>query len=418
MRKPNWKRFSIHVKSFFSSPFVILGIILLTVMFILMYIIYISERNTDNTINTFFDAFWYTLVTITTVGYGDVTPSSTLGRIAGIFLLLFGVVTFGGVSGKVASMLFDQQLKKDRGLINLKSISGHFLICGWKPDFISILDGIFSANPDITPDRVVLVNNAPQEEADKVKAEKRFRGIKYLSGDYTDEATLLRANVKTAERVLVLADYSQNYSPLEIDSRTVLAILTIENLNPKIYTAAEILDSKFEKHLNLAKCDEIILSRDYERSLLVTASSGQGLSHVLRELITDVAGEGLVIGDIPKNYVGKTYKDFRRSLTGGRVLIGILENTGNFYSRRKEALAEAQKNPNMQSIVENLKKVKFLKSNEPVLTPPDDYVISLNSKAIYVCGHKSLWEHSAIENHNSDAIEQPVSTDPAVLQNL
>ena len=216
---------------------------------------------------------------------------------------------------------------------------------------------------------------------------------------------------------LVLADYSQNFSPLEIDSRTVLAIITIENLNPKIYTAAEILDSKFEKHLNLAKCDEIILSRDYERSLLVSASSGKGLSHVLRELITDVAGEGLVIGDIPKSYINKTYKDFRRSLTGGRVLIGILENTGNFYSRRKEALAEAQKNPDMHSIVENLKKVKFLKSNEPVLTPPDDYVIPSNAKAIYVCGHKSLWQNSSITGA-SNTSQRIISTDPEEARGL
>ena len=194
MRKPNWKRVSIHLKAFFTSPFVIFGLFLVVAMFVLMYIIYLSEKNTDNTINTFFDAFWYTLVTITTVGYGDVTPQSTTGRIAGIFLLLFGVVTFGGISGKVASILFDQQLKKDRGLIKLSNIKGHFIICGWKPVFASILDGIFSANPDITPDRVVLINGASHDEIDKIKAEHRFKGMKFLSGDYTDEATLLRAS--------------------------------------------------------------------------------------------------------------------------------------------------------------------------------------------------------------------------------
>lgn len=376
------------IKQFFNNNMVQYSMVLFVIMFALMTVIFVAERNSNSAINTYFDAFWYTLVTITTVGYGDITPATVIGRLAGLSLLLFGVVTFGAISGKVASVLFDQQLKKDRGLIQLKKISNHFLICGWKPDFERILDGVLLANPDIPLELFVLINNAPSEQMDRIKAEPRFHGINYLSGDYTDEATLLRANIKTAERVLILADYSQNFSPLEIDSRTVLAVLTIGSLNPKIYSAAEILDAKFERHLAVAHCDEIILTRDYERSLLVSASSGMGLSHVLRDLITEASGEGLVIGDIDPEFVGKTYKDFRDSLAGPKVLIGVLENTGNFYHRRREALAEAQKNPDMKGIVTNLKKVKLLRSNEPVLTPPDEYVIPANAKAIFVCGHQ------------------------------
>lgn len=219
---------------------------------------------------------------------------------------------------------------------------------------------------------------------DRIKADKRFQNINYLFGDFSDEDTLLRANIKNAERALIISDASSNFSPLEVDSRTVLAVLTMKNLNPRIYTGAELLDAKFEKHLSLAHCDETILSTDYERSLVVQASSGMGLSHVLRELISENSDTGLVINDIPSFCIGKTYGEYRRTLKTDSVLIGILENTGNFYHRRREALAEAQKNPNMQKIVTNLKKVKYLKSNLPVLAPKDDYIIPLNSKAIFV----------------------------------
>lgn len=221
---------------------------------------------------------------------------------------------------------------------------------------------------------------------ERIKTDSRFQGIKYLSGDFTDEATLLRANIKTAERILVLSDYSENFSQLEIDSRTVLAVLTIENLNPRMYIAAELIDAKFEKHLSLAHCDEIILSTDYERNLLVSASSGQGLSHVLRDLISEESGEGLFIKEIEPQFIGMTYKSYRRTLSGRAVLIGLLENTGNFYQRRREALAEAQKNPNIQKTVQNLKKIKELRSNDPVITPPDDYIIGTNTRAIFVHG--------------------------------
>lgn len=365
---------------------IILG--LAGVFILLIFVIFVSEEQTNAKIKSIFDAFWYSLVTVSTVGYGDITPITVIGRLAGIILLLFGVVAFAGVSGKIASVLFDRQLKKDRGFIHLKKINNHFLICGWKPDFDRILSGVLSANPDIPLDHIVLINTVGHEYMDIIKTDKRFKGMIYLFGDYTDETTLLRANVQSADRVLILADYSQNFSSMEIDSRTVLAVLTIGSLNPRIYTAAEIIDSKFQRHLSVAHCDEIILSTDYERSLLISASSGMGLSHVLHELITEASGEGLVIGDIDPQYIGKTYREYRRSLSGGRVLIGLLENTGNFYNRRREALNEAQKNPDMQRIVSNLKKVKKLKSNKPILTPPDEYIINPNSRGIFVCGRK------------------------------
>ena len=82
---------------------------------------------------------------------------------------------------------------------------------------------------------------------------------------------------------------------------------------------------------------------------MVSASSGVGLSHILKELITETSGEGLVIENIPEECIGKTYREYRKSLSVNRVLIGILENTGNFYYRRKEALSEAQKNTDVKN---------------------------------------------------------------------
>ena len=110
MHGRNRKKLHIYIKEFFSSPFVILGFAMFSIMLLLMYIVYITEKGTSTTITSFFDVIWYTLVTIATVGYGDVAPITRAGRLAGMFLLLFGVIIFGGISGKVASILFDAQL--------------------------------------------------------------------------------------------------------------------------------------------------------------------------------------------------------------------------------------------------------------------------------------------------------------------
>ena len=370
-----------------TSKLVIASLITILVFTVLMLIIFLSEQKTNSAINTLFDAIWYTLVTITTVGYGDITPRSILGRTSAMILLLAGVALFGALSGKFASFLFDRQQKKDRGLLKMNKIKNHFLICGWKPNFERILEGILLANPEIPPEKIILLNNSSQNEMEKIKADSRFKNINYIHGDFTDEDTLLKSQIKTAERTLILADNSENFSSLETDSRTVLAVITIKNLNPKIYCVAEIIDSKFEKHLSLAHCDEIILSADYGQNLLIQASSGKGMSHILRELISEESDSGISICDIPQKFVGNNYGEFRLSLKTSDILIGLLENTGNFYSRRKEALAEAQKNPDVEAVVNNLKKVKSLKSNLPVFAPKDDYIIPKNAKAIFIHGN-------------------------------
>ena len=140
----------------------------------------------------------------------------------------------------------------------------------------------------------------------------------------------------------------------------------------------------------MAHCDEIILTQDYEHSLLATASSGMGYSNVIRALISDDADTGIMIEDIPSSFLNKTYGEYEAYLeqNGNKtgVLVGLLLNTGNFHQRRKDALREAQKNPNIKMIVDNLKKVKNLKSNDPVLTPPSDFPIQKNTKAILVRG--------------------------------
>ncbi|MCR4821276.1 MAG: NAD-binding protein [Treponema sp.] len=374
-------------RRFFSNSTVKIWLFTVAILFIIMLVIFISEQKTNSAINTLFDAFWYTIVTITTVGYGDITPTSLLGRISAIMLLLVGVAIFGTLSGKIASFILDRQQKRDRGLLKMKNMKNHLLICGWKPGFEDILEGMLIANPEIPPENIVILNNAKHSEIEVIQTNEKLKTINFLRGDFTDEDTLIKAQIKSADRVMILADKSEQFSTLETDSRTVLAVITIKNLNPRIYCVAEIIDSKFEKHLDLARCDEIIMTSDYEQNLLVQASSGKGMSHILRALAAENDEQGLFLKDIPSKFVGLTYQEYADSLDKRDILIGVLENTGNFYKRRQEALAEAQKNPNMEKIVENLKKIKTLQSNIPVFNPPKDYIIPDSSKAIFIHGN-------------------------------
>ena len=353
---------------------------------LLCSITFINFRTeTEAGIETLWDSVWFTIVT-TIAGYYEYSPVTLPGRIASLLLLVFGMLVLSMITGKLASYFMDMQMKKEKGLMPLKNLKGHFLLCGWRSGFEKILDNIINTNPEITPDLIVLINDAPSEKIENLLDLERFKEIHYVSGDFADENVLKRANIQTAERALIISDHSKEYSDMEIDSRTVLAVISMSNINPGMYIAAELIDSKFEKHLRMAHCDEIILTTDYEHNLLASASGGMGYSNVMRALISDDADSGILIEDIPSQFFGKSYSEYRKSLSYPKILIGLLLNTGNFHQRRKDALREALRNPDIKTVVGNLNKVKTLKSNQPVLTPPDDYIIMRNTKAIFVRG--------------------------------
>ena len=379
------------IKLGLQDPMTIICICIALLIVAACMVIYHTETKTGSGIETKFDTFWFMCVAVF-ANYFEYVCESLPGRMAGWTMLMTGLVLFGCITAKIASWFIDIQMKNDKGLKKLNSMQGHFLLCGWRPGFENIINNVLVSNPDLSPDMIVLINEAP-EQMEQLRSNPRFKDLNFVAGDFTDEAVLARAYIQTAERALVISDKSKDYSALEIDSRTVLAVLTMESMSRGIYVAAELISEKFEKHLRMAHCDEIILTQEYERSLLATASSGQGYSNVIRALMSDDADSGILIGDVPSQFIGKTYKELKDFVWNSReksgILVGLLLNSGNFHLRRKEAIREAQKNPNINAIIGSLQKVKTLVSNDPMLTPPNDFVVPKNARAIFVRGKKA-----------------------------
>ena len=246
-------------------------------------------------------------------------------------------------------------------------------------------------NKSFLPSEFLLINTANPEEIENLKSDKRFAHINYIHGDYIDERVLYRANLRQASRVILFADRMVQGSVQEIDSRTVMAVITIKSISKTVYTCAEILDEKFERYLQSSNCDEIILSTEYNKSIIANASAGSGISQVISELLNVNAAASLATHDIPENFIGKTFGElFEYFLELNRsILVGLLENTGNFFFRKKEAIEDAQKTPDISKLVDNLKEVKQLIHNLPIINPLPDYVIARYAKAIIIEGRRA-----------------------------
>jgi voltage-gated potassium channel len=364
-------------------------LLLILVVFILLTIVsygaYMFEVSRNDNFQSPWDTLWWMIVTLTTVGYGDKYPITVGGKIFGIFMMLMGVASVGIITGRIASFLVDKQIKARGGLIVVERKKGHFVICGWKPELEIIIDKILTVNPELSPSDIVLVNDAVPQEIDHIRSVPRFKTVKFVKGDYIEEKVLQRANIKQAGTALILADSSRDFSVQEVDSRTVMTVITIDSINKNIYTCAELIDVKFEKYLKLANCDEIILTREYSRELLANAATSSGISHIAAELL-DPERRGLATVEFQNIFVGKTFRDLQEYYRDsfGDIVIGLLENTGKIYYRKKEALSEAQKTPDISKLVENLQMVKQLYPNKPVINPGDEYIVKKNSRAIVI----------------------------------
>ena len=340
------------------------------------------EHGTNEGFRSLEDGFWWALVTLTTIGYGDRYPITTTGRLVAGVVVLFGMGMVGIVTAKFASILVERRIKEGRGLSEAHDLSGHFVVMGWKPDMHRLVHDVLAAHADLQPNHLVLVNSAGQEANDGLRQE--YPGLRYLHGELTDPLVLQRANIARAAKVFVLADATGGRTDQEVDARTVMALMNIENLAPGVYTYAEVLDTQYVDYLRLARCDEIILSREYGRFMLVSASASAGISEALLELMDISDGGGLTSEAVPEGFVGRTFGElvahFRGA--GGRLLIGLLENTGQSVTIKRKALREAQKTANVGVLVENLRRVKELTANRPLLNPAEDYVIPPHARAL------------------------------------
>ncbi len=362
--------------------------ILFAVVFLVVggAIVVVFESRANDEFETLLDGIWWSLITFSTTGYGDKVPVTIGGRVLAAVTILVGIGAMSLLSGALASFLVERSTRARRGLMDFKSLTGHLILCGWREDMAQILRDVLKTSSDLSPDRIVLVSNVESERVEELQESDDLRGLKFVRGDYHSEATLVRANVRSARKVVIIADTLESSSVSEVDSKTVMAVLTVKSLARDVYVTAEVLDRKFESYLKHVQCDEVLFSRDFARQMLASSSATNGLSHIIHELLGQGSSRSrLVTREIPSTYVNRTYGEYRASVatdSDASLLIGLLTNTGSPNALKIEWLREAQKTSDVGKLIGNMQRVKEIVVNEPVLLPDDDFPISRHSMAI------------------------------------
>jgi len=233
-------------------------------------------RDVDDSPVTLLDAFYYSTVSVTTTGYGDITPVSDRARLVStlvvtparvLFLIILVGTTLEVLAGRARAVY--------RERIWRRTLSGHTIICGFGSKGVAATDTLLAHG--VSAERIVVIDRNPMA----VEAARR-RGLAGIVGDASASAVLQSAGVASAAAVVVAPGG---------DADAVLMTLTARELNREATVVAAVRDSENVHLLEQGGADSVVVSSGAAGRLLGQAVRSPRIVRVLEDLLN--VGEGL-----------------------------------------------------------------------------------------------------------------------------
>lgn len=243
--------------------------------------IYLAEATVNPNLQTPADGMWWALVTLSTVGFGDITPLTLLGRVIGAALIVCGMFSMAFFAGTVGSTLISAVIGLRKEQFRMSRHIGHIVVMGYDPGSAMLLDLLARELPESEHEMVILSNRERPMEVPP-----RFS---WVQGDPTKESELSKVRLEHASKAVVVA--SREESPQRADAITILTLFTIRSYlanrsTPKrraspLYVVGEILDTENVHHARAAGADEVIESTRLGFSMMAHAVTSPGTAAIM-----------------------------------------------------------------------------------------------------------------------------------------
>ncbi|CAM3612947.1 potassium channel family protein [Marinicrinis lubricantis] len=277
-------------------------------LFLVFFSSIIMKYIEPETFPDFFTGLWWVMTTLTTVGYGDLSPVTIAGRLYAMFLFLTGIGLIGVVIGKVIDAFSNFTKRREEGRVAYKG-EGHMIMIGWNRKTKFALEEV--RHSEFTKD-IVIVDQLP---ASPVSGE----GIYYIQGDPASEETLMQANVSAARSVILFADPHIEDISL-VDGKSLLIVSTIERIAPNVHTTVEIMLEQHISNFKYVHVNHFLVSSEMVSRLAVRSALAESHGDIVKQLIQREHGDNLY--EIKPKAEWHTYRDaFTALLEKGATLI-------------------------------------------------------------------------------------------------
>lgn len=252
------------------------------------------------------DVVYFTLVTVTTVGYGDIVPVTEQARLFDALLVtpmraIIWVIFIGTAYQFVAQKYVEgHRMKKMQ-----KKLKGHVIIAGYDLTGRAAAKELVAKN---CPKEDIVVVDVDPDAAEEAASE----GYIGISGDAEKEATLRSAKIDTAEHIIVSTGR---------DDTNVLICLTAKDLNPHINIVARASEEENVKLLKRSGADIIISPSVAGGTLIATSIERKYAAEVLQDIMTAQHGLDIVERETKPEEYGKKPKELK-----GIVVIGVVRD--------------------------------------------------------------------------------------------
>lgn len=284
--------------------------------------LYIAEFGKNDQITSFQDTIWWAIVTVTTVGYGDISPTTPGGKVIAAGLMFAGMFVIAMLAGLVSSTLVGRLMPLRAEQVRMSSITDHFVIAGWNLEVPMMLEQLELEYGNRMPAVIVMaeVSRPPMLDPKYI----------YVQGDPLKESELEKARMAFAKTVIIIADHKSDASPSTRDAVTLLTIFTVRSFESResekrrvpIHIVVEILDKENYEHAHIAGADEVIETSRLGSSLLAHMAGNPGLGIVVSELLLATNSNlytDMIPAELQKNEL--TFGELRLSM---REKFGVL----------------------------------------------------------------------------------------------
>ena len=261
--------------------------------------LYLVETGTNPDIQSPGDGIWWALVTVTTVGFGDITPVTAVGRMVGGVMMIGGMFTLALFAGIVGHSLVTTVLSIREEQFRMSSYVNHIVLCGYEDGAQMLLDTLLE---EVDPQTTKVVIMADRERPQDVPSE-----FVWVQGDPSKESELDKVRMSHASAVVIAG--ARSTAPQQADAQTILIAFTIrsymegrrskEQRKKPLYVVTEILDSENVAHARAAGADEVVETRRVGFSLLAHALTNPGTADAMSRVA--VSGENnIYVGCVPE----------------------------------------------------------------------------------------------------------------------